>query len=75
MSGMIEYPIIVFWSEEDESFIADVPDLGAFSAHGPTPEEALREVRRALASAISAAQERGLALPPPTLRPTLATAS
>ncbi len=72
---MTEYPIIVFWSEEDEAFIADVPDLSAFSAHGATPEEALREVRVALASLFAAVEERGLSLPPPTAHPTLAKAS
>ena len=74
-SGRIEYPIVVFWSEEDGEFVADVPDLGAFAAHGATPEEALREVRVALASLFAAAQERGLSLPPPTAHPTLARAS
>ena len=72
---MIEYPIIVFWSSEDEAFIADVPDPGAFSAHGATPEEALREVCVALVSLFAAVEERGLSLPPPTTHPTLAKAS
>ena len=72
---MDEYPIIVFWSSEDDAFIADVPDLGAFSAHGATAEEAVQEARRAVASLRTAARERGLTLPEPTLRPTLAKAS
>jgi len=72
---MIEYPIILFWSDEDEAYIADVPDLGGFSAWGPTPEAALREIRLALSSLMTAAEEQGLPLPPPTSRPTLAKAS
>ena len=71
---MTEYPIVVFWSDEDQAYIADVPDL-AVSAWATTPEEALREVRLALADILADAKERGLALPPPTLRPTLAKAS
>ncbi len=69
---MIDYPILIFWSDEDGAYIADVPDLGSFSAHGETPEEALREVRIALASLITGAREQGLELPPPTVRPALA---
>ena len=72
---MIEYPIVVFWSEEDQAYIADVPDIRYCSAHGETPEEALREVRTALASMLEWMQEEGIELPPPTARPTLARAS
>jgi predicted RNase H-like HicB family nuclease len=44
------YPIVIFWSDRDEEYIADVPDLQYCSASGDTPEEALREalVARAL---------------------------
>ena len=38
------YHINVFYSDEDKCFIADIPDLKYCSAHGDTPEEALREV-------------------------------
>lgn len=38
------YHINVFYSEEDKCFIADIPDLKYCSAHGATPEEAMREV-------------------------------
>ena len=70
---MKHYPIVVFWSDEDEAWIADVPDLEAFSAHGDTPEEAVREVQVALASQFTAAREQGLALPEPSA-PALARA-
>lgn len=72
---MTEYPIVVFWSDEDEAFIADVPDIRYCSAHGETAEEALREARLALADILDDARERGIALPPPTLRPKLRAAS
>jgi hypothetical protein len=47
---MKDYHINVFCSEEDEGYIADIPDLEACSAFGSTSEEALREVNAAKAS-------------------------
>ena len=41
---MRDYHINVFWSQEDGAYIADIPDLKYCSAHGSTPEAALREV-------------------------------
>ena len=38
------YHINVFYSEEDKCYIADIPDLKYCSAHGGTPDEAVREV-------------------------------
>ena len=72
---MTEYPILVFWSNEDQGYIADVGDIEHCSAWGATPEEALREARLALADILEDARERGIALPPPTERPTLRAAS
>lgn len=71
---MNEFPILLFWDGEDQLWIADVPDVRYCSAHGPTPEEALHEVRLALADIVADAHERGIALPEPTVRPVLATA-
>src|SRR6202040_1644134 len=42
------YAIIVFWSEDDRAWVADVPDLKSCTAFGSTPEEALAEVRIAM---------------------------
>ena len=44
---MKNYHVNVFFSEEDEGYIADIPDLKYCSAFGETPEEALREVLKA----------------------------
>ena len=41
---MKNYHINIFFSEEDEGYIADIPDLKYCSAFGETPEDALREV-------------------------------
>lgn len=72
---MTEYPIVVFWSDDDDAYIADVPDIRYCSAHGETAEEALREVRLALADILDDARDRGIPLPPPTPRPTWRAAS
>ena len=72
---MTGYPIVVFWSDEDQVCIADVPDIRSCTAHGETPEEALHEARLALADILADARERGIALPPPADRPTWRGAS
>jgi predicted RNase H-like HicB family nuclease len=42
-----DYHINIFYSEEDEGYVADIPDLAACSAFGRTPAEALAEVETA----------------------------
>ena len=71
---MTEYPIVAFWSDEDDAYIADVPDIRYCSAHGETPEEALREARLAVADLLGWMHAEGIEPPPPTLRPTLCAA-
>ena len=44
---MDKYSVNIFYSEEDEGYIADIPDLRFCSAFGETPAEALAEVERA----------------------------
>ncbi len=56
---MKDYQINIFYSDEDESYIADIPDLKYCSAHGDTPEEALHEVLIAKAAWLIVAQEEG----------------
>jgi len=59
------YPVVVFWSEEDDEFIADIPDLKYCSAGGDTPEEAVREVMIAREAWLEVARENGAVLPDP----------
>ena len=68
---MKDYHINIFYSEEDRSYIADIPDLEYCSAFGDTPEEALREVRIAQVAWLEAAQELGNPIPPPMYRPAI----
>ena len=63
------YHINVFWSDEDGSWIADVPDLRYCSAHGETPAEAVAEAQEAIALWLETAREEGIAIPEPRYRP------
>ena len=53
---MTSYAIIVFWSDEDGAWVADVPDLKSCSAFGDTPEDAVAEVRLAMEAWLAAEQ-------------------
>lgn len=66
-----DYHINIFYSEEDEAYIADIPDLDACSAVGRTPEEALAELERARELWIAAARATGKPIPAPRYRPAI----
>jgi predicted RNase H-like HicB family nuclease len=65
----MHYAIIVFWSDEDSAWVADVPDLKSCSAFGDTPEEAVAEVRVAMEAWLAAAREAGYPIPQVRHRP------
>lgn len=58
-----DYPIVVFWWDEDQKWVADIPDLRGCSASGSTPEEDVREVLIARALWLESARAHGTALP------------
>ncbi|MGH3929283.1 MAG: type II toxin-antitoxin system HicB family antitoxin [Pseudonocardiaceae bacterium] len=66
------YRIEVSWSDEDEVWIADVPDLRLCSAHGPTPHDAVAEVEHAIEAWLDAARATGRPAPKPSNRAALA---
>lgn len=68
---MSDYHINVFYSDEDEGYIADIPDLEACSAFGSTPQQALAEVLRARDAWLAGARDRGDPIPEPRYRPPL----
>jgi predicted RNase H-like HicB family nuclease len=68
---MKDYQINIFYSEEDEGSIADIPDLEPCSAFGDTPEEALAQVFIAKDFWLETAQEQGLQIPKPKYRPVI----
>lgn len=65
------YHINLFWSEEDDCWIADVPDLRYCTTHGATPEAAVDNVREAIAGWIEVARVEGLVIPEPKYRPAI----
>lgn len=69
------YHINLFYSSEDKAYIADVPDLKYCSAHGLTPEAALREVLVAIDAWIASARAHGRRVPKPRYRPAIYAAS
>ncbi len=62
---MHQYAIIVIWSPEDNAWIADAPDLKSCSAFGPSPEEAIVQLRTAMEAWLAAAREAGMDIPRP----------
>jgi predicted RNase H-like HicB family nuclease len=66
---MQHYTIVVFWSEEDSAWIADVPDLKSCSAFGSSPEEAVAEVRITMEAWLGSARDARFPVPEPSYRP------
>lgn len=60
-----KYEIIIYWSDEDEAFIADVPELPGCMAHGVSPEKALANANEAIRLWIEMAEEHGEPVPEP----------
>ena len=62
---MDKYSINIVWSDEDESYIATIPEFPGLSAFGDTPEEAIEEAKIALAGFIEVFEEDGCKIPVP----------
>ena len=60
-----KYEVILYWSSEDEAFIAEVPELLGCCAHGATQEEALANAKEAMRLWIDTAEEFGDPVPEP----------
>lgn len=61
----LKYRIQIFWSDEDEGYIANVPDLTYCSAFGETYEEALQEVLVAMELHLEVLEKKGRPIPTP----------
>ena len=68
---MKDYHINIFYSDEDEGYIADIPDLNYCSAFGETPEKALDEVLKAKKAWIESARNNHKPIPRPHYRPVI----
>ena len=62
---MNHYEIIIYWSNEDQAFLAETPELPGCMAHGNSYEEALRNVRDAMTFWLDVAREQGESIPVP----------
>lgn len=62
---MSKYEVIIFWSEEDQAFIAEVPELPGCMADGGTYKEALSNVEVIIQEWIETAKELGREIPKP----------
>ena len=62
---MGKYEIILFWSEEDNAYIAEVPELAGCMADGETRLDALHNAERVINEWIETAQELGREIPAP----------
>ncbi|HEX4714495.1 MAG TPA: type II toxin-antitoxin system HicB family antitoxin [Ktedonobacteraceae bacterium] len=68
---MKDYHINIFYSDEDEGYIADIPRLRRYSAFGNTPEEALKELQLARSAWVETAIVEGIPVPMPRYRPAI----
>ena len=62
---MHEYEVILYWSNEDQVFVVEVPELPGCVAHGNDQETALRNVKDAMEFWIDRVQELGRPVPQP----------
>ena len=62
---MHHYEIILYWSNEDGAFVAEVPELPGCMAHGDSQENAFKRANEAVQLWIDTAQEHGDPVPQP----------
>ena len=62
---MHKYEMTIYWSDEDQVFIAEVPELSGCMAHGATPEAALSNGHEAIELWLDTAREFGDPIPQP----------
>jgi len=62
---MSRYEVIIYWSDEDQSFIAEAPELAGCAADGKTYQEALANIEVIIQEWIETARELGREIPTP----------
>ena len=62
---MTKYEVILYWSSEDDAFIAEVPELAGCAADGATRQEALANVEVIIAEWMETARNLGRSIPEP----------
>ncbi len=62
---MNRYAVIIYWSKQDDTFIAEVPELSGCAADGKTYKEAIENVEVIIGEWIETAKELGRPIPEP----------
>jgi predicted RNase H-like HicB family nuclease len=62
---MNKYEVIIYWSDDDEAYIAEVPELPGCAAHGSSQNAALSRAQKAIRLWIATAREFGDPIPEP----------
>lgn len=62
---MFKYEIIIYWSDEDEAYIAEVPELPGCMADGKTHGEVLENITQVIKEWLETAKELGREIPKP----------
>ena len=65
MHSELRYEIIIYWSDEDRAFIAEVPELPGCAADGSTYEAAVANVKTVITEWIEMAEQLGRPIPEP----------
>ena len=65
---MTKYEVIIYWSKEDDAYVAEVPQLAGCAAHGDSQEDALRNAQEAIGLWMESAKEFGDPIPEPVGR-------
>lgn len=61
----IKYELIIYWSDEDQAFVVEVPELPGCMADGDTYEQAVANARQVIGEWIEAARDLGRPIPEP----------
>ena len=62
---MIKYEMIIYWSEEDQSYIVEIPELPGCMSDGNTYEEAVKNAEKVIEEWMDTARELGRSIPEP----------
>lgn len=62
---MHKYEVIIYWSAQDEAFVAEVPELPGCMAHGKSQDQALQNCQEAIDLWLETAKEFGRPIPDP----------
>ncbi|MEW6263143.1 MAG: type II toxin-antitoxin system HicB family antitoxin [Thermodesulfobacteriota bacterium] len=65
MANELRYEVIIYWSDEDQAFIAEVPELPGCAADGTTYQEAIANAEVVIREWIETALELGRTVPEP----------